>query len=116
MISLKRPAHSIIIIIFQHWSQQMQGIASETKAYCKLSGLVTEAMSDPGYERLRPYVDHLIECFGPERLMWGSDWPVLNLVSSYPDWVELTEKLLQSLNEENRNWILGGAAQAFYNL
>ncbi len=101
---------------FQPWSQQMRHIASMTNACCKLSGLVTEAGQDPGYERLRPYVDHLVDCFGVKRLMWGSDWPVLNLASTYPDWVELTDGLLESLNQEERNWILGGTAQAFYGL
>ena len=101
---------------FQRWSQQMRRIASMSDACCKLSGLVTEAGEDHGYERLRPYVDHLVDCFGAERLMWGSDWPVLNLASSYLEWVELTDRLLGSLDQEQRNWILGGTAQAFYDL
>ena len=101
---------------FQRWSQQMRRIASMSDARCKLSGLVTEAGEDHSYERLRPYVDHLLDCFGAERLMWGSDWPVLNLVSTYPEWVELTGRLLESLNPEQCDWILGGTAQVFYGL
>ncbi len=58
-------------------------MARETEAFCKLSGLVTEAAADWRVDELRRYVDHLIEAFGPERLMWGSDWPVVELAGGY---------------------------------
>ena len=68
---------------WQPWADQMRRIAGETNACCKLSGLVTEASPRWTVDDLRRYSDHLIECFGPERLMWGSDWPVALLASDY---------------------------------
>ena len=65
------------------WRAGIARLAAETTACCKLSGLLTEA--GPGWtlDAVRPYVEHLIACFGPQRLMWGSDWPVLGLVATY---------------------------------
>ncbi len=101
---------------YQDWVEQLQRIAASTNAHCKLSGLVTEAGDDPDLEHLQPYVDHLLECFGPERLLWGSDWPVVNLASTYADWLALTEQLLAPLSRDERNKIYGGTARAFYRL
>src|SRR5579871_3324633 len=68
---------------FDAWARDMRAIAAETRVTCKLSGLVTEAAAGWTVETLRPYVDLLVEAFGADRLMWGSDWPVLNLNASY---------------------------------
>ena len=57
---------------FRHWADGMAKIAEETGAYCKLSGLVTEANEDWSIDDLRPYADHVLEVFGPDRVMWGS--------------------------------------------
>ena len=61
-------------------------VARETQAACKLSGLVTEAATDWRVADLQPYVAHLLDVFGPQRLMWGSDWPVVNLAGGYRRW------------------------------
>ena len=61
---------------------------------------------------LRPYVDHLLDCFGPERLMWGSDWPVVELAGGYEKWWHATESLLAGLDDDERGAILGGTAAA----
>ena len=65
------------------WFDKIASIASETSAFCKLSGLVTEAGVNPNFEQLAPYMEHLLVCFGSERLMWGSDWPVVETSSNY---------------------------------
>ena len=71
---------------FDLWARDMQRIAQHTQAYCKLSGLLTEAGPQADLQALSPYIDHLFECFGSERIMWGSDWPVVNLASDYRAW------------------------------
>lgn len=101
---------------FAPWADRMQALAHGTQACCKLSGLLTEAGPGAGDEQLRPYVDHLLQCFGPQRLMWGSDWPVLNLAADYPRWLALTTSLLADLNAADRDAIMGGTAARFYGL
>lgn len=98
------------------WAADMTRIAQETNACCKLSGLVTEATEDWRVEDIRPYVDGLLESFGPKRLMWGSDWPVVELAGGYARWYEATVSLLAELSEEERAAILGGTAARVYRL
>ncbi|NOD77626.1 MULTISPECIES: amidohydrolase [unclassified Ruegeria] len=102
--------------ILDGWSEDMSTLARETSAWCKLSGLVTEASTDWTVEDLRPYVDHLLNTFGPSRLIWGSDWPVCKLASSYERWCETTDTLLNQLNSTERQAIMGGNAARAYNL
>ena len=98
------------------WAADMAIIAKDTNAFCKLSGLVTEAHGDWTVDHLRPYVDHLLATFGPERLIWGSDWPVCLLASSYERWVETTELLLDGLSSEEKDAVLGLNALRAYGL
>lgn len=99
---------------FDRWAEDMEVLAGHTQARCKLSGLLTEAGPGAGYAELQPYIDHLLECFGPARLMWGSDWPVLNLASGYERWVELCEQALAPLDEADRRAVWYDNAHAFY--
>lgn len=101
---------------FWVWANWMQHIARESSAWCKVSGLVTEAGAGWSVETLRPFVDVLIQAFGPRRLIWGSDWPVLNLAGDYARWFEATEALLSGLSREERAAILGGNALRAYQL
>ncbi len=98
------------------WDRDMAALASETSAFCKLSGLVTEAGADWTVEDLRPFVDHLLETFGPDRLVWGSDWPVCTLASPYGRWIDATDALLAGLSAEDRSAILGGNAARAYRM
>jgi L-fuconolactonase len=98
---------------FQPWAADIARIATETEWCCKLSGLVTEARADWQVDDLRPYVQHLLAYFGPERLMWGSDWPVVNLAGGYTKW---RAAALALLPQEGRDAILGGTALRFYGL
>lgn len=98
------------------WDLDMAALASETSAFCKLSGLVTEARADWTVDDLRPYVEHLLDTFGPDRLVWGSDWPVCTLASSYGRWVEVTGELLSGLAEDETSAILGGNAARAYRM
>lgn len=101
---------------FTDWAAQMTALAQETAAFCKLSGLITEA--GPGWTPagLRPYVEHLLEIFGPKRLIWGSDWPVLTLTASYDDWWTAAHGLLADLSETDKAAVFGGNALRAYRL
>ena len=101
---------------FESWARDIGRIARETAACCKLSGLVTEAASDWDDAALRPYVDQLLDCFGPERLLWGSDWPVVELAGGYRAWREASLRLLAGLAADERAAILGGNAARIYRL
>ena len=96
---------------FQPWASQMARLARDTPWCCKISGLVTEASATWQPDDLRPYVDHLLAEFGPDRLMWGSDWPVVNLAGGYARWREAALALLPAATHPA---ILGGTAARFY--
>ena len=98
------------------WQRLMRAVADHPRARCKISGLVSEA--GPGWtiDRLRPYVDFLAETFGPTRLMWGSDWPVVNLVGTYQSWYAATVALTAGWSAEDRAALMGGTARRFYGL
>ena len=81
---------------------------------CKLSGLVTEAPADAGLETLRPYIAALLERFGPRRLLWGSDWPVVDLAGGYDRWHGLAREALSGLDAGVRADVFGGNAARVY--
>lgn len=101
---------------FQPWAEAIRAAASCKTVLCKLSGLVTEAGEGWTAARLRPYVDHVLDCFGPDRLIWGSDWPVLELASTYPAWRDATDQLLSRLSDTERSAVLGDVAMRVYRL
>ena len=104
---------------WQPWADGIVQIARETSACCKLSGLLTEtAKAAEGAQAgdVKPWVDHLLNCFGPERLIWGSDWPVLELRSTYSGWRQMSLTLLGNLNNSQRHAVLGGNAARVYGL
>jgi L-fuconolactonase len=104
------------------WRRDMATLAAAPQVCCKISGLLTElgppdrAAPARATQRLRPVVDALLGWFGPERLMWGSDWPVLTLAAGYDDWVAVSDTLLESLSTDERAQVLHGTAQRFYGL
>lgn len=101
---------------FGDWAEMMSRLARETGAFCKLSGLATEAAAAWTPEDLRPYVDHVLACFGAERVMWGSDWPVVETAGGYNRWRETSLTLLESLTESERCAVFGETAERFYAL
>lgn len=101
---------------FDKWAHDIARIARRTGAFCKLSGLITEAGPGWSVDGLRPYVDHLLACFGPGRLIWGSDWPVLSMTAGYADWVAASDRLLAGLDAAERAAVLGGNAVRVYRL
>jgi L-fucono-1,5-lactonase len=98
------------------WAEGITRLARLPYLHCKLSGLATEAAAGWTEATLRPYVDHLLAAFGPARLMWGSDWPVLNLNGDYLLWHSIATTLVAALPDVQRDAIFGGNAAAFYRL
>lgn len=102
--------------MWQPWARSIALLAKETDMPCKLSGLVTEAAETWQDDDLRRYVDHVVQCFGPARVMWGSDWPVVDLAGGYARWRDSSLRLLGGFDSAARDAILGGTAVAFYGL
>jgi len=94
----------------------VRAAAAHPHVHCKLSGLVTEAASNWTANTLRPHFEHLLECFGPQRIMWGSDWPVVELGGGYSRWRSATLELLRGLDDSERDAVLGDNARRFYGL
>jgi L-fuconolactonase len=101
---------------WQPWAKDLAALARHPRAHCKLSGLVTEAGVNWSVEALRRYTDHVFQCFGPTRLLWGSDWPVVTLAASYAAWVAASETLLAGVSRADKERIFGANARRFYGL
>ena len=102
---------------WEPWASLLARAAEHPDVYTKVSGLNTAA--DPATwtaEDLRPYVDHALEVFGPERLMFGGDWPVATLAGDYAKVWKETGALLRGLSQEDRDLVLGGTAARFYRI
>jgi L-fuconolactonase len=99
------------------WRADLAELAGVPNVVCKLSGLVTEA--DPATWTpavLRPYVEHLLSCFGPGRLLFGSDWPVVNLAADYQRWLDTALDFLAPLSQKERTAIMSENARRTYRL
>jgi L-fuconolactonase len=96
------------------WQRDIALLAEHSNIVCKLSGLVTEAAPDWQIADLRQAVDHVVTCFGPRRLLWGSDWPVVNLAGGYAKWLAAAETLLADLSSDEKADIFGGNAARVY--
>jgi L-fuconolactonase len=100
--------------VMSPWSDQMRAAAQNPNVYAKVSGLNTAAAPDWSAKDLQPYIDFAIECFSPNRLMFGSDWPVCILAGDYSQvWTE-TNRALSGCSQADRDAILGGTAAQFY--
>ncbi|MCI2400905.1 amidohydrolase family protein [Aliiroseovarius subalbicans] len=97
-----------------HWRKDMASISANSGALCKLSGLLTEAGDSPSLEAVSPAAEYILEAFGPRRIMFGSDWPVLNLAGDYAVWVQMVDTLLEGLDAADAARIWGSNAKSFY--
>lgn len=99
------------------WRSGLEAVAAFPNVSCKLSGMVTEAR--PGHwstQDFRPYIDTVLELFGPERTMVGSDWPVCTLRADYPSVLAIVRDATAELSAADRSAIFGGTAADFYRL
>ncbi|WP_298707837.1 amidohydrolase family protein [Chitinophaga sp.] len=99
------------------WTKQIRRIARMPHVHCKLSGMVTEAdLQDWKEADFRPYLDTVLEAFGPGRLMYGSDWPVCLLAADYARQKAIVDNFIGSLSASEKSGIMGGNAAAFYHI
>ena len=108
-----RIAHGFL----EPWATQLREMAQRETVSCKISGLVTEAKwATWTLESLRPYLDVVVEAFGPARLMAGSDWPVCLVASGYGRWWRVLETYFAPFSEDERTAVFGGVATRVYGL
>ncbi len=101
----------------ENWAQPMSELAACPNVYCKISGLANEVGA--GWENSEPLeqvVRHVLAAFTPQRCMWGSDWPVLDLAGDYETWHRVANRVIADLSDPDRAAIFGGTAVAFYGL
>ena len=100
-----------------NWIDNFRAAGQFPNMYCKISGMVTEAnWSEWKAADLRPYVDVALEVFGPERCMYGSDWPVCELAGSYEEVIGAARDVLGELSPSEQEMVFGGTAKKFYGL
>jgi L-fuconolactonase len=100
-----------------HWELNMAALSTFKNVYCKISGMVREAdWKNWKQDDFYPYLDELFETFGSQRLMYGSDWPVCLLASTYEQQLSIVRNYLSALTENERLLVLGENAKRFYNL
>jgi L-fuconolactonase len=99
------------------WRERLTELAAREHVFCKISGLLTEARWDTWTDAdVQPYLDVVLEAFGPKRLMFGSDWPVLLLAADYTRWVQMVRQAIRPLSSDEQAWITRRTAEAAYSL
>ncbi len=99
------------------WREQIRQLAALPNVACKLSGMATEADHQRWtIQDLAPYAEHILECFGDDRVMFGGDWPVVLMASSYRRWVETVEQLTAGLSDDAKRKLWRDNARRFYRL
>ena len=103
--------------VMSPWAEQIRELARRENVYCKLSGMVTEAdWSRWSEDDLRPYFDIVLNAFGPMRLMFGSDWPVLLVACDYRRWMDVVRSWIHELSAAEQMAITSGTARFAYSL
>jgi L-fuconolactonase len=103
--------------LMEPWRTDLRKLAALPNVWCKMSGLVTEADHDKWTPAdLRPYIDHVMECFGFDRVIYGGDWPVAYQATEYPRWVSTLEEAVAGASEKELRALFRDNAIAFYRL
>lgn len=101
----------------QPWARDLSELARRGNVFCKLSGVLTEAGFDSwNYDQILPYMETALAAFGPERLMFGSDWPVCRVAVTYAEWVRTVERFAAALSEDEQRALFAGTAIRAYGL
>ncbi|HSZ08225.1 MAG TPA: amidohydrolase family protein [Steroidobacteraceae bacterium] len=98
------------------WAAQIGELARETRVFCKLSGLLTQAGRGARIDEIDAAAARVFECFGVERLIWGSDWPVVTLRATYREWLQMSLELVRRHAPGGEDAIFGANAVDFYRL
>lgn len=102
---------------FLSWQKSIRALAAEANVIGKISGITAYAPPPlRNVQGLQPYTETMIEAFGPDRLVWGGDWPVVNLGDGLPAWIGITLELLTGLPESQRQKILTSTAKRIYRI
>lgn len=102
---------------WKEWRKKMALLAERELVYCKLSGMITEAdLKKWTYEEILPYMEIVLELFGPQKLMYGSDWPVCLVAGEYERVWEAINRFTDALSAGEKERILGGTAKEFYRI
>jgi L-fuconolactonase len=103
--------------LFEPWRQHLRELASMPNVVCKISGVATEADHKTWTrEQLRPYIEHAIESFGFDRIMFGGDWHVSELAMTYPEWVEIVAWVVEDCTPEEKRKLFRDNAVGIYRL
>jgi predicted TIM-barrel fold metal-dependent hydrolase len=99
------------------WRADIDRVARRPNVVCKVSGIVASAAPDPWTpDDLAPIVNHVLDTFGPDRVMFGGDWPVCTLAATYRQWVEALQSIVRARSEEDRRKLFHDNASRFYGL
>ncbi|MDP7425675.1 MAG: amidohydrolase [Rhodospirillales bacterium] len=102
---------------FEVWATDIEQLAQLPHVTVKLSGLTAYCTPGTGNtETLQPWVNHVLDAFGPARMVWGGDWPIVNLGSGLPDWIAITRELLKELSSDEQSAIAGDNARKLFKL
>jgi L-fuconolactonase len=101
----------------KEWTSDIESIAKLPNVWCKLSGIVTE-VDWKGWQKedFRPYMDVVVNAFGIDKIMFGSDWPVCQVAASYSEVVEIAKDYFSTFSNDEQEKVFGGNASSFYNL
>ncbi len=101
---------------FEPWATHMKQLAAFDNVYCKVSGIVSTASENWTPEELEPYIQHLVDIFGYDRLMFGSDWPVCTLAAEYSEWLEALLLAVDDASDDEKNRLFYQNALEFYKM
>ena len=99
------------------WEHDIKELANHSNVYCKISGMVTEAdWQNWKQDDFTPYIDVVVNAFGSDRIMFGSDWPVCLVAASYEQTISIVKQYFSSFTQNEQNKLFGANATSFYNL
>ncbi len=98
------------------WKKDMQVLSSYQNVFCKFSGILTEVGEGYSIAQIEPYIDFILNLFSPNKIMWGSDWPVLTMAENYGRWFDLAMDCCKNFSESEKNMIFANTAKSFYNI
>ena len=102
---------------FGDWRKGISAVAELPHVSCKISGVLAYCPAENAtIDAVRPYVEHVIECFGTDRLVWGSDWPVVDIRSGLPEWTGIFRRLVSDLSGDEIDAICNGNARRIYGI
>ena len=98
------------------WKNDMKKLSELENIYCKYSGILTEIGKDYKIDQIKPYINFIFETFNTNKVMWGSDWPVLTMVEQYQNWFDIANNLISHFSKNEKMNIFHNTAKKFYRL